>query len=118
MARPRSEITIELLEFFGHLSEPVTVQAVAEELARRGVIGAALAPGDLRLVRNSVGEAYKRGELVNVGVVRGRPGQTRPPKTYRLRKEGDPPRSQCNARELQSRAVAELLKAWGPEAKG
>jgi len=113
MARPRSEITIEILAFFGRMSEPVTWRTVAEELARRGLVSAALAPGDLRLVHRAVGEAYRRGELVNVGVARGIPGQTRPPVLYRLRKEGDPPRKRSERRELQARAVAELLKAWG-----
>lgn len=79
MARPRSEVTIAMLEVFGGQSEPMTWRTVAEELARRGVIGAALAPGDLRLLHRAVGEAYRRGELVNVGVARGIPGQTRPP---------------------------------------
>ncbi|NYG31643.1 hypothetical protein HZU83_20775 [Sphaerotilus montanus] len=112
MARPRSEVTIAMLEVFGGQSEPMTWRTVAEELARRGVIGAALAPGDLRLLHRAVGEAYRRGELVNVGVARGIPGQTRPPVLYRLRKEGDPPRKRSEKRELQARAIAELLKAW------
>lgn len=36
MARPRSEVTIAMLEVFGGQSEPMTWRTVAEELARRG----------------------------------------------------------------------------------
>lgn len=113
MARPRSEITIAMLEVFRGQSEPMTWRTVAEELARRGVIGAALAPGEVRLVRDSVWGACRRGELVAVGVVRGLPGRTRPPALYRLRKDGDPMRGTSNAAAERARALAELLDAFG-----
>lgn len=112
MSPPRSDLTCAVLEVFARQSVPVPWRFVAEELARRGTIGAALAPGDLRIVRWTVGNCCRSGELVRDGSARlpGRTGQ--PAGTYRLRREGEGDDEKARQLRTRAEALADALKAW------
>lgn len=118
MSRHLSNIARTVLEVFALQSEPVPWRFVAEELARRGTIGAALAPGDLRLVCWAVGNCLKRGELVRDGSLPLPSGPGKPAGTYRLRREGGGDDGKACQLRRQAEALADTLKAWNapPEA--
>lgn len=112
MSQHRSNITRAVLEVFALQSEPVPWRFVAEELARRGTIGAALAPGDLRIVRWTVGNCFKRGELVRDGSMPLPSGPGKPAGTYRLRREGEGDDGKARRLQDEAQAIADTLKAW------
>lgn len=112
MSRHRSDITRAVLEVFALQSEPVPWRVVAEELARRGTIGAALAPGDLRIVRWTVCNCCRSGDLVRDGSVRLQGSTGKSAGAYRLKREGESGDQKARASRTRTESMADALKAW------